>query len=427
MLTGYLRQRRRTLLAFFLFGGIFAAAFALYQLPLRAVAYPFVLCAAAGAVLLALDYRRVLRQHRQLELLRQLPEELADALPPADTVTEADYRSLVILLAESRRAIRTQEEQRYGDMVDYYTMWAHQIKTPIASMRLTLQNEDSDLARSLSGDLMRVEQYVEMVMVFLRLGSTTTDYVIRAHSLTEVLKKNAGRNSYGHITVRHRGGGEKRKYRIIDFKRDKVDMEATVLRLEYDPNRSANIALVQYEDGEKRYIIAPVGLTAGDKVLSSAAADIKPGNCLPIANIPVGTVIHNVEMHPGKGAQLVRSAGAYAQLMAKDGDNAQIRMPSGEVRIIRTNCTACIGQVGNLEHENVQIGKAGRKRHMGWRPTVRGSVMNPCDHPHGGGEGKSPVGRPGPVTPWGKPALGYKTRKTKNRNDKFIVKRRNVK
>ena len=199
------------------------------------------------------------------------------------------------------------------------------------------------------------------------------------------------------------------------------------LRLEYDPNRSANIALVQYEDGEKRYIIAPVGLTAGDKVLSSASADIKPGNCLPIANIPVGTVIHNVEMHPGKGAQLVRSAGAYAQLMAKDGDNAQIRMPSGEVRIIRTNCTACIGQVGNLEHENVQIGKAGRKRHMGWRPTVRGSVMNPCDHPHGGGEGKSPVGRPGPVTPWGKPALGYKTRKTKNRNDKFIVKRRNVK
>ena len=185
--------------------------------------------------------------------------------------------------------------------------------------------------------------------------------------------------------------------------------------------------LVQYEDGEKRYIIAPVGLTAGDKVLSSAAADIKPGNCLPIANIPVGTVIHNVEMHPGKGAQLVRSAGAYAQLMAKDGDNAQIRMPSGEVRIIRTNCTACIGQVGNLEHENVQIGKAGRKRHMGWRPTVRGSVMNPCDHPHGGGEGKSPVGRPGPVTPWGKPALGYKTRKKKNPTDKFIVKRRNVK
>ena len=194
-----------------------------------------------------------------------------------------------------------------------------------------------------------------------------------------------------------------------------------------EPLWHANIALVQYEDGEKRYIIAPVGLTAGDKVLSSAAADIKPGNCLPIANIPVGTVIHNIEMHPGKGAQLVRSAGAYAQLMAKEGDNAQIRMPSGEVRIIRTNCKACIGQVGNLEHENIQIGKAGRKRHMGWRPTVRGSVMNPCDHPHGGGEGKSPVGRPGPVTPWGKPALGYKTRKKKNPTDKFIVKRRNVK
>ena len=246
-------------------------------------------------------------------------------------------------------------------------------------------------------------------------------------SLTEVLKKNAGRNSYGHITVRHRGGGEKRKYRIIDFKRDKVDMEATVLRLEYDPNRSANIALVQYVDGEKRYIIAPVGLTAGDKVLSSASADIKPGNCLPIANIPVGTVIHNVEMHPGKGAQLVRAAGVAAQLMAKENGMAQVRLPSGEVRYIRENCKATIGQVGNTDHANIQIGKAGRKRHMGWRPTVRGSVMNPCDHPHGGGEGKSPVGRPGPVTPWGKPALGYKTRKTKNRTDKFIVKRRNAK
>ena len=246
-------------------------------------------------------------------------------------------------------------------------------------------------------------------------------------SLTEVLKKNAGRNSYGRITVRHRGGGEKRKYRIIDFKRDEMDMEATVLRLEYDPNRSANIALVQYEDGEKRYIIAPVGLTAGDKVLSSAAADIKPGNCLPIANIPVGTVIHNVELQPGHGAQLVRSAGAAAQLMAKEGELAQVRLPSGEVRYVRTNCTACIGQVGNLDHENVHIGKAGRKRHMGVRPTVRGSVMNPNDHPHGGGEGRAPVGRPGPVTPWGKPALGYKTRKTKNRSNKFIVKRRNSK
>ena len=246
-------------------------------------------------------------------------------------------------------------------------------------------------------------------------------------SLVEVLKKNAGRNSYGRITVRHRGGGEKRKYRIIDFKRDKMDMEATVLRLEYDPNRSANIALVQYEDGEKRYIVAPVGLAAGDKVLSSAAADIKPGNCLPIANIPVGTVIHHVELQPGHGAQLVRAAGGAAQLMAKEGELAQVRLPSGEVRYVRMNCTACIGQVGNLDHENIHIGKAGRKRHMGVRPTVRGSVMNPNDHPHGGGEGRAPVGRPGPVTPWGKPAMGYKTRKTKNRTNKFIVKRRNSK
>ena len=246
-------------------------------------------------------------------------------------------------------------------------------------------------------------------------------------SLTEVLQKHAGRNSYGRITVRHRGGGNKRKYRIIDFKRDKVDMTATVLRLEYDPNRSANIALVEYEDGERRYILAPLGLAAGDKVLSSPAADIKPGNALPFANIPVGTVIHNIEMHPGKGGQLVRSAGAAAQLMAKEGNDAQIRMPSGEVRIVRTNCLATIGQVGNIEHENINIGKAGRKRHMGWRPTVRGSVMNPCDHPHGGGEGKSPVGRPGPVTPWGKPALGYKTRKHHARSDKFIVKRANSK
>ena len=246
-------------------------------------------------------------------------------------------------------------------------------------------------------------------------------------SLVEPLKKSSGRNSYGRITVRHRGGGNKRKYRIIDFKRDKEDMSATVLRLEYDPNRSANIALVEYEDGERRYILAPVGLAAGDKVISSTAADIKPGNALPLANIPVGTVIHNIEMHPGKGGQLVRSAGTSAQLMAKEGSDAQIRMPSGEVRIVRLNCMATIGQVGNIDHENIQIGKAGRKRNMGWRPTVRGSVMNPCDHPHGGGEGKSPVGRPGPVTPWGKPALGYKTRKTKNPTDKFIVKRRNVK
>ena len=245
--------------------------------------------------------------------------------------------------------------------------------------------------------------------------------------LTETLKKSAGRNSYGRITVRHRGGGNKRKYRVIDFKRDKHDMFATVLRLEYDPNRSANIALLEYEDGERRYILAPVGLKAGDKVESGPSADIKEGNALPLANIPVGTMIHNIELHPGNGAQLVRSAGTAAQLMAKEGGDAQIRMPSGEVRIVRTNCMATIGQVGNIDHANINIGKAGRKRHMGWRPTVRGSVMNPCDHPHGGGEGKSPVGRPGPVTPWGKPALGYKTRKTKNRTDKFIVKRRGSK
>ena len=247
-------------------------------------------------------------------------------------------------------------------------------------------------------------------------------------SLTETLKKNAGRNSYGRITVRHRGGGNKRKYRIIDFKRDKMDMPATVLRLEYDPNRSANIALVQYEDGEKRYILAPVGLQAGDQVLSSAQADIKPGNCLPLANIPPATTPPPTSSStPGKGGQLVRSAGTSAQLMAKEGDQAQIRMPSGEVRIVRLNCKASIGQVGNIDHENISIGKAGRKRHMGWRPTVRGSVMNPNDHPHGGGEGKSPVGRPGPVTPWGKPAMGYKTRKKNHRTDKFIVKRRNAK
>jgi large subunit ribosomal protein L2 len=246
-------------------------------------------------------------------------------------------------------------------------------------------------------------------------------------SLVETLKKNAGRNSYGHITVRHRGGGNKRKYRIIDFKRQKLDMYATVERLEYDPNRSAFIALIKYEDGTLSYILAPNGLKAGDKVISSANADIKPGNCLPIANIPVGTVIHNVELQPGHGAQLVRSAGTAAQLMAKEGDLAQVRLPSGEVRYVRTNCCACIGQVGNLDHENIHIGKAGRTRHMGIRPTVRGSVMNPCDHPHGGGEGRSPIGRSGPVTPWGKPALGYKTRKTKNRTDKFIVKRRNSK
>ena len=246
-------------------------------------------------------------------------------------------------------------------------------------------------------------------------------------SLLAKKDKHAGRNSYGRITVRHRGGGNRRKYRIIDFKRNKDGMPATVIGVEYDPNRSANIALIQYEDGEKAYIIAPIGLTDGDVVVSGEGADIKPGNALFIQDIPVGTLIHNIELYPGKGAQLVRSAGNSAQLMAKEGDYAQVRLPSGEVRMIRLDCKATIGVVGNQQHENVSIGKAGRKRHMGWRPTVRGVVMNPNDHPHGGGEGKSPIGRPAPVTPWGKPALGLKTRKTKNRTDKFIVKRRNAK
>ena len=265
-----------------------------------------------------------------------------------------------------------------------------------------------------------------------RRNMTVMDYsglskVKPEKSLLETLKKNSGRNSYGRITVRHRGGGNKKKYRIIDFKRDKMDMPATVLTIEYDPNRSANIALLEYEDKERRYIIAPNGLKVGDVLYSSATADIKPGNCLPIANIPLGTIIHNIELYPGKGAQLVRSAGGAAQLMAKEGEAAQVRLPSGEVRYIRMNCKATIGQVGNIDYENVQIGKAGRTRHRGFRPTVRGSVMNPCDHPHGGGEGKSPIGRPSPVTPWGKPTLGYKTRKTKNRTDKQIVRRRNGK
>ena len=246
-------------------------------------------------------------------------------------------------------------------------------------------------------------------------------------SLLAKKDKHAGRNSYGRFTVRHRGGGNRRKYRIIDFKRNKDGMPATVIGVEYDPNRSANIALIQYEDGEKAYIIAPIGLTDGDVVVSGEGADIKPGNALFIKDIPVGTLIHNIELYPGKGAQLVRSAGNSAQLMAKEGDYAQVRLPSGEVRMIRLDCKATIGVVGNQQHENVSIGKAGRKRHMGWRPTVRGVVMNPNDHPHGGGEGKSPIGRPAPVTPWGKPALGLKTRKTKNRTDKFIVKRRNAK
>ncbi len=246
-------------------------------------------------------------------------------------------------------------------------------------------------------------------------------------SLLTVLKKNAGRNNSGKITVRHHGGGSRRKYRVIDFKRNKVDMEATVIGIEYDPNRTANIALIEYEDGERAYIIAPLGLTDGDKVISSNKADIKPGNCLPIDAIPVGTMIYNIELHKGKGAQLVRSAGMSAQLMAKEGKYAHIRMPSGEMRLISVDCRACIGQVGNLEAENVKLGKAGRTRNMGIRPTVRGSVMNPVDHPHGGGEGRAPVGHTGPRTPWGKPAHGYKTRKNNNRTDKYIVKRRNRK
>ena len=262
-----------------------------------------------------------------------------------------------------------------------------------------------------------------------RRGMSVIDYsglskVEPEKSLLAPMNKKAGRNSYGRITVRHRGGGNRRKYRIIDFKRNKTGVPATVLTLEYDPNRSAHIALVQYEDGEKRYIVAPVGLQVGDVITSGEEADIKPGNALPLSNIPTGTFIHNVELYPGKGAQLARSAGTMAQLMGKENKMALIRLPSGEMRNVPLNCMATIGQVGNVEHENVKIGKAGRKRHMGWRPTVRGSVMNPCDHPHGGGEGKSPIGRPGPVTPWGKPALGYKTRKTHNRSDKFIVKRR---
>ena len=245
-------------------------------------------------------------------------------------------------------------------------------------------------------------------------------------SLTVIKKKFAGRNSYGRITVRHRGGGNKLKYRIIDFKRSNT-LPATVIGIEYDPNRSAYIALLQNTEGEKSYIVAPVGLTDGDVVYTGPDADIKPGNTLPIENIPVGTFIHNIELYPGKGAQLVRSAGVAAQLVSKENGVALVRLPSGEVRIIRLDCKATIGQVGNIEHDTVKLGKAGKKRHMGIRPTVRGSVMNPCDHPHGGGEGKSPIGRPSPVTPWGKPALGYKTRDKKARTNKFIVKRRNAK
>ena len=265
-----------------------------------------------------------------------------------------------------------------------------------------------------------------------RRNMSVTDYSILSKvepekSLLEPLKKHSGRNSYGRITVRHKGGGNRRKYRVIDFKRQKFGVEATVKTLEYDPNRTAHIALIEYTDGTKSYILAPVGLKVGDTVVSGPDADIKVGNALPLTSIPVGTFIHNVELYPGKGAQLARSAGNMAQLMAKENKLALLRLPSGELRNVPETCMATIGQVSNIDHANVKIGKAGRKRNMGWRPTVRGSVMNPNDHPHGGGEGKSPVGRPGPVTPWGKPALGYKTRKTHNRSDKLIVKRRNGK
>ena len=243
-------------------------------------------------------------------------------------------------------------------------------------------------------------------------------------SLLATKKKNAGRNSYGRITVRHQGGGNRQKYRMIDFKRRKSDMFATVIGIEYDPNRSANIALIEYEDGERAYILAPIGLKDGSKVISSEKADIKPGNCMKIENIPVGTMIHNIELNPGQGGKLVRAAGQEAQLMAKEGKYAHVRLPSGEMRLIMAVCKATIGTIGNTDHENVKLGKAGRSRHMGLRPEVRGSVMNPCDHPHGGGEGKAPVGHAGPMTPWGKPALGYKTRKGNKKSNKLIVKRR---
>ena len=265
-----------------------------------------------------------------------------------------------------------------------------------------------------------------------RRNMSVTDYselskVAPERSLLEPLKNKSGRNNYGRITVRHRGGANRRKYRVIDFKRSKFDIPAEVVSLEYDPNRSAHIALIKYEDGVKSYILAPAGLKVGDKVMAGPDADIKPGNALPLVNIPTGTVIHNVELYPGRGGQLARAAGNAAQLMAKEGEYALLRLPSGELRKVPATSMATVGQVGNLDHENVKIGNAGRKRHMGWRPTVRGSVMNPNDHPHGGGEGKSPIGRPGPVTPWGKPALGYKTRNKKKASNKMIVRRRNGK
>ena len=276
---------------------------------------------------------------------------------------------------------------------------------------------------------MAVKQYKPTTPSRRNMTSPSFDEVTKfspEKSLIVKKKKNAGRNNNGKITVRHHGGGNKQKYRLIDFKRN-VDESAKVIGIEYDPNRTSYIALIENEAGKKSYIVAPVGLTDGDVVTSGADADIKPGNVLPISAIPVGTIIHNIELYPGKGAQLVRSAGAFAQLMAKENGSAQVRLPSGEVRIVRLDCKATIGQVGNLEHETIKLGKAGKTRHKGIRLTVRGSVMNPCDHPHGGGEGKSPVGRPGPVTPWGKPALGYKTRNKKARTNKFIIKRRNAK
>ena len=276
---------------------------------------------------------------------------------------------------------------------------------------------------------MAVKQYKPTTPSRRNMTSPSFDEVTKfspEKSLIVKKKKHAGRNSYGKITVRHHGGGNKQKYRLVDFKRT-TDESAKVIGIEYDPNRTSYIALLENEAGKKSYIIAPVGLTDGDVVTSGADADIKPGNVLPISAIPVGTIIHNIELYPGKGAQLVRSAGAFAQLMAKENGSAQVRLPSGEVRIVRLDCKATIGQVGNLEHETIKLGKAGKTRHKGIRPTVRGSVMNPCDHPHGGGEGRSPIGRPGPVTPWGKPALGYKTRNKKARTNKFIIKRRNAK
>ena len=277
---------------------------------------------------------------------------------------------------------------------------------------------------------MGIKQYKPTTPSRRNMSVSTFDEITKTkpeRALTTSLKKNAGRNSYGRITVRHQGGGSRRKYRIIDFKRRKDDIPATVIAIEYDPNRSANIALIEYEDGERAYILAPIGLKVNDKVMSGVNADIKPGNCLPISSIPVGTLIHCIELKPGKGAQMVRSAGNSAQLMAKEDKYAHVRLPSGEMRLVRVDCKAVIGEVGNSEHENIKLGKAGKSRWLGKRPEVRGSVMNRNDHPHGGGEGKSPVGRPGPVTPWGKPALGYKTRNKKKASNKFIVKRRNSK